>query len=188
MNDTAKRVFWGFSRRPLDYLIVAGIISTALAAAVPPASARDSFAGFIVGLRDVCALEPARACTKQVSSFLDGDNDSQVSLREIEHVHAQAKSTVKRRDSSLSTTERNLISIGLLALPHANLATIFARFDADADGGLSEDELFADFELDQRPLDKIISDPDGVDWKAFAARFGKIGFLVLDLLPPSHRK
>jgi len=160
----------------------------ASAAVAPSATAQESFAGFIVGLRDVCAKEPARACTKQVSSFLDGDNDSRVSLREFQAVHAQAKSAVKGRDSGLSTTERNLISIGLLALPHANLATIFARFDADADGGLSEDELFADFELDRRPLDKIISDPDGVDWSAFAARFGKIGFLVLDLLPPSHRK
>lgn len=181
-------MFTGVCRWPLEFLAVASVISIAVSAVAPPASAQQSFAGFIVGLRDVCAKEPARACTKQVSSFLDGDDDSQVSLREIQDVHAQAKSTVKRRDSDLSTTERNLISIGLLALPHANLATIFGRFDADADGGLSEAELFADFELDQRPLDKIISDPGGVDWQAFAARFGKIGFLVLDLLPPSHRK
>jgi hypothetical protein len=167
---------------------VAAVLSVCFAATVPLASAQESFAGFIVGLRDVCAKEPARACTGQVSSFLDGDNDSRVSLQEFENVRVQAKSAVNGRDSGLSATERNSISIGLLALPHANLATIFSRFDADADGGLSEDELFADFELDQRPLAKIISDPDGVDWNSFAARFGKIGFLVLDLLPLSHRK
>jgi hypothetical protein len=188
MNDRAKHAFWGFGRRPLDYLILAGVISIAVAAVTLPASAQETFAGFIVGLRDVCAKQPARACTARVSSFLDGDNDSRISLQEFEQVRTLAKSAMKRRDSGLSTTERNSISIGLLALPHANLATIFARFDTDADGGLSEAELFADFELDQRPLGKIVSDPGGVDWNSFAARFGKVGFLVLNLLPPSHRK
>ncbi len=172
----------------MDYLIVAGVISIAGTALGPPASAQDTFAGFIVGLRDVCSQEPARVCTQRVAAFLDSDNDSRISLEEFQNVHAQAKSAVKRRESSLSATEHNLISIGLLALPRANLAAIFARFDADADGGLSEDELFADFALDQRPLGKIIADPGGVDWKSFAARFGKIGFLVLDFLPPSHRE
>lgn len=181
-------MFRSFSRRPLGCLIGIGVISIAVAAVTPPASAQETFAGFIVGLRDVCARKPARACTNQVSSFLDGDNDSRVSLREFESVRVQAKSAVKDRDTGLSAIERNLISVGLLALPHANLATVFASFDADADGSLSEDELFADFELDRRPLGKIISDPDGVDWQAFAARFGKVGFLVLDLLPPGHRK
>lgn len=188
MHDTAICLFRGLGRRPLYGLIVAGVISIAGTALGLPASAQETFAGFIVSLRDVCDQEPARVCTKRVSSFLDGDNDNRVSLREFENVHAQAKLAVKGRASNLSTTERNLISIGLLALPHANLATIFARFDSDGDGGLSEDELFADFVLDQRPLAKIISDPNGVDWNSFAARFGKIGFLVLDLLPPRHRK
>jgi len=191
MNDTAKHVFRRFRRfrrRPVDYLIAAGVLLAAAAAQSLPAYAQDSFAGFIVGLRDVCDQEPARICTQRVAAFLDSDNDSRISLEEFQNVHAQAKSAVKRRESSLSATEHNLISIGLLALPRANLAAIFARFDADADGGLSEDELFADFALDQRPLGKIIADPGGVDWKSFAARFGKIGFLVLDFLPPSHRE
>ena len=62
------------------------------------------------------------------------------------------------------------------------------REDANDDGGLSEDEIFADFQRDQRPMAKIVADPDSVDWASFAGRFGKLGFLVLDLLPPSHRK
>lgn len=155
---------------------------------MPPATAQDTFAGFIVGLRDICANQPARTCTRRVSSFLDGDNDNQVSLREFEALRAAAKSTVRNRDSGLSTIERNLISIGLLTLRQAKLATVFANFDTDKSGGLSEDELFADFRLDSRPFAKIVSDPNAVDWQDFAARFGKVGFLVLDLLPPGHRK
>lgn len=155
---------------------------------MPPATAQDTFAGFIVGLRDICANQPARTCTRRVSSFLDGDNDNQVSLREFEALRAAAKSTVRNRDSGLSTIERNLISFGLLTLRQAKLATVFANFDTDKSGGLSEGELFADFRLDRRPFAKIVSDPNAVDWQDFAARFGKVGFLVLDLLPPGHRK
>jgi hypothetical protein len=149
----------------------------------PPARAQDSFAGFIVGLRDVCAQQPARTCTRRVSSFLDRDNDARVSLEEVKTVRAEAQSTARDRNAAISGIERSSISIGLLALPSANLPTVFANFDTDRDGGLSEDELFADFRLDQRPLAKIVADPDGVDWGAFAARFGEIGLFLLDLLP-----
>ena len=84
--------------------------------------------------------------------------------------------------------ERNLTTIALLALQQVKLAEVFANFDGDGDGGLSEGELFADFRLGPRPLGDIIADPEGVDWAAFAARFGKVGFLVTDLLPPGRRQ
>lgn len=161
---------------------------TAATAAPPPTTAQDAFAGFIVGLRNVCAEQPARLCTRRVSAFLDSDNNGRVSLPEFEAVRAEAKSSVKIRDSGLSNIERSLISVSLLAFQQTKLATVFASFDSNSDGGLSEDELFADFRLDQRPLAKIVADPNSVDWNTFAARFGKVGFLILDLLPPSHRK
>lgn len=189
MNDTVRYLFCEFSRWASVAVLVFVLLGLTglFLPAVSPATAQDSFAGFIVGLRDVCAKEPARACTRRVSSFLDSNSDNQVSLQELETLRTQAKSTVDSRDSGISTAERNSISIGLLALPRANLATVFAKFDANTDGGLSEDELFADFQLDRRPLTKIISDPDSVDWVTFAARFGKVGALVLGLLPPIHR-
>ena len=159
----------------------------AAAATTAPALAQDSFAGFIVGLRDVCAQQPARSCTRQVSRFLDRDNDKRVSLQEVETVRAEAQSTARDRNSAISGIERTSISIGLMALPRANLPTVFANFDTDRDGGLSEDELFADFRLDQRPLARIVADPDSVDWTAFATRFGEIGLFLLDLLPARRR-
>jgi hypothetical protein len=164
------------------------IAATAMPPAVAPALAQDSFTGFIIGLRDVCAEAPARRCTGQVSSFLDRDNDKQVSLPEFDAARAQAKAAVAKKESGLSAIERNLISVALLVFNQAKLPAVFARFDANDDGGLSEDEIFADFQRDQRPMAKIVADPDSVDWASFAGRFGKLGFLVLDLLPPSHRK
>ncbi len=170
----------------MRYLILSGCLLI-IAAAAPPATAQESFAGFIASLRDVCAQQPARTCTRRVSTFLDSDKDERITLREVETVRAQARSTVRDRTSGLNGAERSSISIGLLALPRANLATVFANFDTDRDGGLSEDELFADFRLDQRPLAKIIADPDSVDWTTFATRFGEIGLFLLELLPARRR-
>ncbi|NKB48708.1 MAG: hypothetical protein GKS02_05005 [Alphaproteobacteria bacterium] len=168
--------------------VLAGALFMAGTPMAPPAIAQDSFANFIIGLRDICAQEPARQCTGRVSAHLDANADKQVSLKEFEAVRNQAKSATKERESGLSPIERNLTSVALLTLKQAKLATVFANFDANDDGGLSEDELFADFQIDQRPFGDIVADPDAVDWRAFAARFGKVGFLIIDLLPPSHRK
>lgn len=168
-------------------LVATGMLVLTFSVSTTPAAAQDSFARFITSLRDVCAQDPASACTQRVSNFLDNNQDNQISLQEFEVVRAQATSTVKSPNSGLSKVERSLISMGALTLQNANLAATFANFDSNADGGLSESELFADFKLDHRPLGKIIADPDGVDWARLAGRFGKFGTLFLGLLPPSHR-
>ena len=165
----------------------------ALAAALPrPAAGEETFAGFIIGLRDVCANAPARECSGRVMAFLDGDEDGSVSLPEFERVRRQALATAKDNNSGLSNIERSFTTVGLLTLKQSKLATVFANFDGDGDGGLSEAELFADFGLervhDRRPMAEIVAAPNGVDWTAFATRFGKVGFLIIDLLPPSHRQ
>ena len=169
-------------------LIIAAVVCFgALVAATLPAYARNPYAGFIIGLRDVCAREPAHVCTGRVAAFLDSNNDKRITLQEFESVRATADTAVRDRGSGLSAIERNMTAIGLLTLQHAKLADVFAAFDTDRSGELSEAELFADFRLDQRPLAKIIADPDGVDWQSFSGRFGKFGFLVRDLLPAAAK-
>ncbi len=170
------------SLRPRLHLAAIPLLLLGIAAETTPAAAQDSFAGFIAGLRDVCAEDPSRACTGRVSAFLDRNKDKKISLQELETLHADAKSAVGDIGSGLSNQERSLISLGVLTLEQAKLETVFRSFDTNADGRLSEAELFADFKLDQRPFGDIISDPDGVDWTAFSARFGKIGNFVLNLL------
>ena len=167
-------------------LVLIGFLSITLVA-TPPASAQESFAGFIIGLRDVCSQQPARSCTGRVSAFLDSDNDNRITLQEVQAVRAAAQTTVRDKASGLNGAERTSVWVGLLALPTANIATVFANFDSDRDGSLSEAELFADFRLDQRPLAKIVADPDSVNWTALATRFGEIGLFLLKLLPANRR-
>jgi hypothetical protein len=64
---------------------------------------------------------------------------------------------------------------------------VFSNFDSNGDGGLDEDEMFADFDLDQRPFAELVSDPDAVDWQSFATRFGPAGILIIGLLPEEYR-
>ena len=81
-----------------------------------------------------------------------------------------------------------MISVALMVVRHAGLPNVFANFDANSDGALTNEELFADFRIDQRSFSAIVKDPKSVNWKTFAQRFGKVGFLIKDLLPPSHQR
>ena len=157
-------------------------------AGITPAGAEDSFTGFIVGLRDVCAEDPSRVCADRVVSFLDRDNDKYVTLQELQSAHAQAKLALQDRAPGLSNVERNLLAVGVFTLEQANLEKVFGTFDADTNGKLSESELFADFHLDERPFGEILADPDSADWAAFTAHFGNVGKFFRKLLPPSHQK
>ena len=96
--------------------------------------------------------------------------------------------SVRNKASVLKPLERNMIAVALMVVHHAGLAKVFSNFDTNSDGGLNNDELFADFRMDQRSFGAIVKDPKSVNWKTFAQRFGKVGFLITDLLPPSHRR
>ncbi|MDH3703590.1 MAG: hypothetical protein OEU46_20010, partial [Alphaproteobacteria bacterium] len=150
------------------------------------AQAGIPFDTFVVGLRPVCATSPSPDCASAIGSFLDSNANGGVEIAEVKRARDRAKRSVRNNNSSLNSIERSMISVALMVFQHAGIRKVFANFDTDADGSLSQSELFADFRLDQRPFKDVIADPKGVDWKSFAARFGKVGFLITDLLPPSH--
>jgi len=152
------------------------------------ARAAVPFDDFVVGLRSACATAPAATCADAIGAYLDADADGGIELREVERARDRARRAARDENSTLNSTERSLIAVALMVFEHAGLPKVFANFDADADGRLSQAELFADFRLDRRPFKDVVADPDGVDWKRFAARFGKVGFLITDLLPSPDRK
>lgn len=161
--------------------LVVSMLAVSARAAVP-------FDDFIVGLRSACARAPAATCAGAIGAYLDSDADGGIELREVERARDRARRAARDEKSALNSVERSLIAVALMVFKHAGLPEVFANFDADADGRLSQAELFADFRLDRRSFKDVIADPDAVDWKRFAGRFGKVGFLITDLLPSSHRK
>lgn len=154
------------------------------AAASGPAAAADSAIEAFVGeLRALCETPPARRCTGTVHGFLDLDGNGAIAPDELEAMRAAATAAVKVRESAMTAEERSLMGIALLGLQYAGPDAVFANFDADADGGLSHDELFADFRLDERSFAAVVEDRDSVDWNSFANRFGKVGKAFVAMLP-----
>lgn len=151
------------------------------------ARATDPFGAFIKGLRPTCARAPSADCVSAVSAYLDANGNGRVEFWELQRVLTQAGRAVGDKGSALNGIERNLTAVGLMVVRYAGPAKVFANFDSNRDGGLTSEELFADFRIDRRPFGKIVKDPKAVDWKRFAGRFGKVGFLITDLLPPSHK-
>ena len=166
--------------------IIALLLVPTLAAAAARASV--PFDTFVVGLRSTCAKAPSTHCARAIGDWLDADRDGGAALTEVERARDRAQRSARDEASSLNSTERTLTTVSLMVLQHAGLPEVFANFDGDRNGRLSQAELFADFRLDHRPFKDIVNDPAAVDWESFAARFGKVGFLITDLLPPSHRK
>jgi hypothetical protein len=171
--------------QPLRVLILLVIILLTSSSMV---RAADPFASFIVGLRSACGQGPSTHCVGAVSAFLDTNASGRIELRELRQASHKARLSVRNKASMLRPLERNMIAVALMVMHHAGLAQVFSNFDTNADGGLSNEEMFADFRIDQRPFGTIVKDPKSVNWKTFAQRFGKVGFLITDLLPPLHRR
>jgi hypothetical protein len=170
----------------LRFLILVSV-ALSLPGAAGGASAADPFGAFVKSLRPTCARAPSADCVSAVSAYLDANGNGRVEYSELQRALTQAGKAVGDKGSALNGIERNLIAVALLALRYAGPAQVFANFDADRDGGLSTEELFADFRIDRRPFGKIVKDPKAVNWKRFAGRFGKVGYLITDLLPSSHK-
>ncbi|MDH3239465.1 MAG: hypothetical protein OEO83_02245 [Alphaproteobacteria bacterium] len=163
-------------------------VALLLAGAAGEAWAGDPFGAFIKALRPTCARAPSADCASAVAAYLDTNGNGRVEFGELQRALAQAGRSVGDKGSALNGIERNLTVVALMAVRYAGAAEVFANFDANRDGSLSTAELFADFRIDRRPFGQIVKDPKAVDWKRFAGRFGKVGFLITDLLPPSHRR
>jgi len=172
----------------MPWLRVSALLSVILLAAAATARPAAPFDAFVAGLRSVCARPPASACATAITAYLDANRDGGVELAEIEAARAGARRAAGDEASTLNSAERSLIAVALAVFAYADLPKAFANFDADGDGRLSKAEMFADFRLDKRSFRDVVADPDGVDWTRFAARFGKVGALITDLVPPRGRK
>jgi hypothetical protein len=146
------------------------------AMAVPGASAAtpagESLDQFLSRSVPMCMKAPAVLCVDQGFAFADVDGDDKLSRAEVGSVQAQVDGWAKGNARRLPQSERERLIMGLLIVQAVGPDQLFASYDNDGDGLLSQEEVTADIRLDKRPLPEIMSDPDSVDWNGFAARAG----------------
>lgn len=151
------------------------------------AHATAVFDGFVDSMRVICAEQPSASCAYAVRTFLDADGNGYVTQDEVVQARDEARDSMKSQESRLGPEERGIVAVALLVTQDSQIPGVFSNFDSNGDGGLDEDEMFADFSLDQRPFAELVSDPDAVDWQSFATRFGPAGILIIGLLPEEYR-
>lgn len=139
-------------------------------------------------MRIACAAAPSTVCASRAAALLDADGDGGVTREEMTAGVHRMRVEAQSNASTLNESERLMIAIAVAALDRAGPLEVFGRFDANRDGRVDRAEMFADFRLDQRPFDKLVADPQAVDWPAFTARFGETGKLFLPLLLAAGEK
>lgn len=171
------------SRATLGVLTAIGLF----AAATRLATAAPAFEQLIDTATGSCKAAPAEDCIDRTWPLADTDGDGKLSQAEVNALHRSAAQWVRDRFGSGVRQEQQitLAVLGLFSL--AGTDAVFGRFDADKDGALTRGEVFTDFRFDGRPFPELVMDPQAVEWPALAARFGQVGMLLLELLPPSHR-
>ena len=168
------------------------VISTALALGMTGtatlAYATAVFDGFVESVSEICTEQPSTSCAFAVKNFLDADGDGFIAYDEVIAARDDARNSMKSQESKLDPQARGIVVVALLVTQDSQLPGVFNNFDTNGDSRLDEGELFADFTLDERPFGDVMADPNGVDWQAFASRFGQAGILILGLLPAEYRQ
>jgi hypothetical protein len=168
-------------------LAVGAVLAAAVLFAGGLAQATAVFDGFVSSMREVCSQQPSTSCAFAVRTYLDADGNGSVTQDEVIQARDEARAAMASNESQLSPEARSIIAVALLVTQDEQIPGVFSNFDSNGDGGIDEDEMFADFTLDQRPFTEVVSDPDAVDWQSFATRFGPTGLLIIALLPEEYR-
>lgn len=128
--------------------------------------------------RTVCETRPAQRCIDAGWAFADADRDGVLDLTEIQRLRRMTEQWVVTKGKSLPPRQQGSIVMGLMLVDSAGLPTLFANYDSNGDGKLTQAELFADVKLDNRPLPWILADRDAVDLQASRRKLGALGPLL----------
>lgn len=128
--------------------------------------------------RTVCETRPAQHCINAGWAFADANRDGFLDLAEIQRLRRLTEQWVVTNGKSLPPRQQGSIVMGLMLVDSAGLPTLFANYDLNGDGKLTQAELFADVKLDNRPLPWILADRDAVDLPATKVKLGALGPLL----------
>ena len=138
---------------------------------------------FIHQASPTCRREPARRCVDVAWRLADTNDDGYWSDQELNHVRAMFPTWMKSHSGDLSVRESTVVTTALALIDMVGFKALMVGFDEDHDGLVSQSELLADVQLDERPLAEVLADPQAVDRDSFARRFGTFAPIVRSLFP-----
>lgn len=164
-------------------LLAISLTSVSLAAP-PPAPEVRRFADFLGHSAPLCETRPAKQCVDVGWTFADRDGDGRVSAPELEAVRGDLRSWLKWPENGIAPAERRGVLFGLMIVETLGLSYLVDSYDLDGDGALSRSELLSDVRLDNRPLGKVLQDPDAVDWNGVKRKLGALAPMLGGLGAP----
>jgi hypothetical protein len=155
-------------------LLLAATLSAAAAAAwaAPAATDTAAVALFLDTAGPVCQRQPAAACIDDGWRFTDTNGDDRIDEQELRGRYRDLSAWYAAEQASLDADSQAMLALGLWMTSIVGIEDLVASYDTDGDGRLTRAEALADVTLDERPLGKVLVDPDAVDREAFAARLG----------------
>ena len=138
---------------------------------------------FVLQASPTCRREPARRCVDLAWRFADINDDGYWSDQELNHVRAMLPTWMKSHSGDLNARELTVMTTALALIDMIGFKALMIGFDEDDDGLVSQSELLADVQLDERPLAEVLADPQAVDRDSFARRFGPFAPIVRSLFP-----
>lgn len=137
-----------------------------------PSSGALAFQKFLDAAGPACADRPARTCVDLGWRFAAASPREGLVLRDVRNLRQRMGEWVQWRGAELPARERSGIGMGLLLADGLGPERLFAAFDTDGNGRISQRELLQDVKLDTRPLGKILADPAAVDRAGVSRRLG----------------
>lgn len=131
----------------------------------------------------MCQTQSSKRCVDAGWKFADRDGDGTLTLQEVQAVRSQMGDWLAWKEG-LPPREKANVAMGLWVVDSAGLPNLFAGYDTNGDGRLTQAELLADVKLDERPLGKVLTDEKSVDRQRFSQRLGPLSKLAESLMQP----
>jgi hypothetical protein len=142
-----------------------------------------AFDRFMKQSSPVCQTQSSKRCIDAGWKLADRDSDGTLTLQELQSVRAQVGDWLAWKEGIQPRDKANL-AMGLWVVDSAGLPNLFASYDTNGDGRLTQAELLADVKLDERPLGKVLTDEKSVDRQRFSQRLGPLSKLAESLMQP----
>lgn len=185
--------------RPLSAFLLAATLSLSSLSAVAqpaqpapkkPAPAKPmatpqilAFDKFIAQTSPICQKQASQRCVDAGWRYADRNGDKTLTLAELQTVRAEMGDWLAWKDG-ITPREKANAAMGLWVVDSAGLPNLFASYDANGDGKLTQAELLADVKLDERPLGQVLTDEKAVNRQRFSQRLGPLSKLAEALMQP----